>query len=174
MPTVTVVGTSPLPGLGVPLDDVPANVQMIKGSSLGDQHDTRVTDFLERNVTSVNINSEQGNADQQSVTFRGFYASPILGVPQGLSVFQDGVRINETFGDVVNWDLIAPTAISSMQLVPGSNPLYGLNTLGGRWPSIPRVASNTLDSALVRVWARSAESRWTSNTVASRTTGTTS
>ena len=131
LPTVTVVGTSPLPGLGVPLDDVPANVQMIKGSSLGDQHDTRVTDFLERNVTSVNINSEQGNADQQSVTFRGFYASPILGVPQGLSVFQDGVRINETFGDVVNWDLIAPTAISSMQLVPGSNPLYGLNTLGG-------------------------------------------
>lgn len=131
LPTVNVVATSPLPGLGVPLDDVPANVQLINGGSLTDQHQTNIADHLERNVTSVNINSEQGNADQQSVMFRGFYASPILGVPQGLSVFQDGVRVNESFGDVVNWDLIPVTAISNMQLIPGSNPLFGLNTLGG-------------------------------------------
>ncbi len=131
LPIVTVVATTPLPGLGIPLADVPANVQLIRGSALTDQHQTSLTDHLERTVNSVNINSEQGNADQQSVMFRGFYASPILGVPQGLSVFQDGVRVNESFGDVVNWDLIPATAISNMQLIPGSNPLFGLNTLGG-------------------------------------------
>jgi len=55
----------------------------------------------------------------------------LLGAPQGLSVFQDGVRINEAFGDVVNWDLLPQSAISSIQLIPGSNPVFGLNTLGG-------------------------------------------
>jgi len=58
-------------------------------------------------------------------------ASPLLGAPQGLSVFQDGVRINEAFGDVVNWDLVPQSAISSIQLIPGSNPVFGLNTLAG-------------------------------------------
>jgi iron complex outermembrane receptor protein len=46
-------------------------------------------------------------------------------------VFQDGARINEAFGDVVNWDLVPPSAISGIQLIPGSNPVFGLNTLGG-------------------------------------------
>lgn len=48
-----------------------------------------------------------------------------------MSVFVDGVRVNEPFGDVVNWDLIPNFAIGGMQIVPGSNPIYGLNTLGG-------------------------------------------
>ncbi len=30
----------------------------------------------------------------------------MLGTPQGLAVYQNGVRINEVFGDTVNWDLI--------------------------------------------------------------------
>jgi outer membrane receptor protein involved in Fe transport len=63
--------------------------------------------------------------------FRGFTASPLLGTPQGLSIFQDGVRVNEPFGDAVNWDLIPMNAIAGMNLMPGSNPLFGLNTLGG-------------------------------------------
>jgi outer membrane receptor protein involved in Fe transport len=65
------------------------------------------------------------------VSFRGFTASALLGTPQGLSVFQDGVRINEAFADVVNWDLLPKNAVASMQLLPGSNPIFGLNTLGG-------------------------------------------
>ncbi len=65
------------------------------------------------------------------INFRGFAASPLLGTPQGISVFQDGVRVNEPFGDVVNWDLIPSSAIAGMQLIPGSNPVFGLNTLGG-------------------------------------------
>jgi outer membrane receptor protein involved in Fe transport len=63
--------------------------------------------------------------------FRGFTASPLLGTPQGLSIFQDGVRVNEPFGDAVNWDLIPMNAIAGMNLMPGSNPVFGLNTLGG-------------------------------------------
>lgn len=126
-----VVGTTPLPGLGVPLADVPGNVQLYGNRALSTQRPPTLTQFLDQNANSVSATSGQGNLFQQAITFRGFAASPLLGTPQGVSVFQDGVRINEAFGDVVNWDLLPPLAISSIQLIPGSVPAFGLNTLGG-------------------------------------------
>jgi outer membrane receptor protein involved in Fe transport len=79
----------------------------------------------------VFVNEIQGNPFQPDISFRGFTASPLLGTPQGLSVYMDGVRMNQPFGDVVSWDLIPRAAIESLTLMPGSNPLFGLNTLGG-------------------------------------------
>lgn len=128
---VEIIGTTPLPGLGTPLRDVPANVQVFSGRELAKQRQGNLSGFLENNPTSVTVNSAQGNPYQADISFRGFTASPLVGVPQGLSVFQDGVRINEPFGDVVNWDLLPQSAIAGLQLIPGSNPLFGLNTLGG-------------------------------------------
>lgn len=131
LPTVEVIGTTLLPGLGTSVREVPANVQVFTQEDLAKQRQGNIGEYLEQNPTSITINSAQGNPFQPDVSFRGFTASPLLGVPQGLSVFQDGVRINEPFGDVVNWDLIPQSAISSIQLIPGSNPAFGLNTLGG-------------------------------------------
>ena len=131
LPRVDVVGTAPLPGLGTPLRDVPANVQIFDNRLFARTRPPTLTQFLDLHSTSVNAASGQGNAFQQSLDFRGFAASPLLGTPQGMSVFQDGVRVNEAFGDVVNWDLLPRSAISSVQLVPGSVPAFGLNTLGG-------------------------------------------
>jgi outer membrane receptor protein involved in Fe transport len=131
LPTVTVVGTTPLPGLGTPLEDVPANVQILTSRGLSREHHATATDYLTQNAGSVSGNAAQGNPFQPDIAFRGFTASPLLGTPEGLSVFQDGVRVNEPFGDVVNWDLIPQSAISSIQLIPGSNPAFGLNSLGG-------------------------------------------
>ncbi|HMJ49311.1 MAG TPA: TonB-dependent receptor [Burkholderiales bacterium] len=130
-PSVEVIGTTPLPSIGTPIQQVPSNVQAATGAQMEEQHSQDLTQFLEQNLTSVNINSAQGNPFQPDVDFRGFTASPLLGTPQGLSVFQDGVRVNESFGDTVNWDLIPQSAISSINLIPGSNPVFGLNTLGG-------------------------------------------
>ena len=73
----------------------------------------------------------QGNPIQPDLNYRGYTASPLLGTPQGISVYMDGVRLNQPFGDVVSWDLIPRIAISETTLIPGSNPLFGLNTLGG-------------------------------------------
>lgn len=131
LPTVVVVGTTPLPGLGTSIRDVPANVQIYTSKDLARQRQTTVTDYLEQNPTGITSNAAQGNLFQPDISFRGFNASPLLGTPQGVSVFQDGVRVNEPFGDVVNWDLIPQSAIASIQLIPGSNPAFGLNTLGG-------------------------------------------
>ena len=131
LPAVTVIGTTPLPGLGTAPRDVPANVQIFGSRELSRQRPRDLTEFLDRNANSIGVASGQGNSYQQDLNFRGFAASPLLGTPQGISVFQDSVRINEAFGDVVNWDLLPSSAISSVQLIPGSNPVFGLNTLGG-------------------------------------------
>ncbi len=130
-PTIEVIGTTPLPTLGLPKDQVPSNVQGGTSRQIQEQRPLTIADFLNQNIGNLSINEIGTNPFQPDVNFRGFTASPLLGTPQGISVFQDGVRINEPFGDVVNWDLIPESAISSMNLIPGSNPLYGLNTLGG-------------------------------------------
>ena len=80
---------------------------------------------------SVSVSNGVGNPFQNDVNYRGFTASPLLGSAQGLSVYLDGLRLNQPFGDVVSWDLIPKAAIDSLALMPGSNPLFGLNTLGG-------------------------------------------
>ena len=77
------------------------------------------------------VNEIQGNPYQPDLNYRGYTASPLLGTPQGVSVYMDGVRLNQPFGDVVSWDLIPKFAVSEVALMPGSNPLFGLNTLGG-------------------------------------------
>jgi iron complex outermembrane receptor protein len=131
LPALVVVGTTPLVGIGTPLAQVPANVQTVRARDLAVQHRETLTDFFAANLPSVTISDAQGNPYQMNLNYRGFTASPLLGTPEGLSVFVDGVRVNEPFGDVVNWDLIPLDAIAQIQLIPGSNPAYGLNTLGG-------------------------------------------
>jgi hypothetical protein len=85
---------------------------------------------LERSSASVTRNDAQGNPFQPDVQVRGFAASPLLGTPQGIAVYQNGVRINEAFGDTVNWDLIPDIAIRDLDVI-GGNPLFGLNAIGG-------------------------------------------
>lgn len=131
LPRVEVVGATPLPGVGVPKDQIPANVQTLGDRRLRQAQSLNLPDALTTLMPSANVNEVQGNPYQMDVNYRGFTASPLLGTPQGLSVFQDGVRINEPFGDVVNWDLVPRGALASLTLMPGSNPMFGLNTLGG-------------------------------------------
>ena len=108
-----------------------ANVQAPVGDDIEEQHRVALADYLRANLASVFVNEAQSNPLQPDLQYRGFVASPLLGLPQGLAVYQDGMRINEPFGDTVNWALIPDSAIRDVVLVPGSNPLFGLNTLGG-------------------------------------------
>ena len=131
LPAVEVVSRTPLEGVGVPKDRIPANVQTADSADLERSHANTITDVLVRRFGSVHVNDVQNNPFQPDINYRGFTASPLLGTPQGLSVYVDGVRINQPFGDVVSWDLIPRAAISTIVLNPGSDPLFGLNTLGG-------------------------------------------
>ncbi|MES2758665.1 MAG: TonB-dependent receptor [Pseudomonadota bacterium] len=128
---VEVVGVAPQPGLGIDRELLPYPLQGASSQVMGRSQAANLSDFMARNLNGVNVNEISGSPFQNDVTFRGFRASPLLGASQGLSVYLDGVRVNEPFGDVVNWDMLPEVAIDSILLAPGSNPLYGLNTLGG-------------------------------------------
>jgi outer membrane receptor protein involved in Fe transport len=122
--------TTPLPGTGIEADKVPAAVSTVNSNQIEETHSPNITESLEKYVPSVGINEVSGNPFQPNLQFRGFVASPVSGTPQGLAVYQNGIRINEAFGDTVNWDLIPTAAIQSVALI-ANNPAFGLNALGG-------------------------------------------
>jgi outer membrane receptor protein involved in Fe transport len=129
--SIDVVGVAPLPGLGIDRNLLPYAVQTASSRDMRPSAGENLSEFMARTLTGVGINEISGSPFQNDVTFRGFRASPVLGSAQGISVYLDGVRVNEPFGDVVNWDMVPEAAIGSVLLAPGSNPLYGLNSLGG-------------------------------------------
>lgn len=131
MEVLEVVAPTPLRGASVDPDKLPYAIQSVTDEEIRAMHSRDLTDFMQRSLQSVFVNEAQSNPLQPDVQFRGFVGSPLLGLAQGISVYQDGVRINEPFGDTINWAIIPTSAIASLNLVPGSNPLYGLNTLGG-------------------------------------------
>lgn len=131
LPTVTVVATTPLPGAAQAKSAVAAPTQTATAADIDRSHAIELTDFMKRELGGVFVNDSANNPYQPDINYRGFTASPLLGTAQGLSVYLDGMRMNQPFGDVVSWDLIPTSAIASMTLMPGSNPLFGRNTLGG-------------------------------------------
>lgn len=127
--TVEVVGVTPIHGVGLPRHKVPANVQVFTAADIDAALD--VPSLLTDRAASVQASEAQGGTFQPDLLFRGFSGSPLLGASEGLAVYQDGVRVNEAFGDTINWDALPTGAIASINLMPGSNPLFGLNALGG-------------------------------------------
>jgi iron complex outermembrane receptor protein len=130
LPTVQVIAPSPLPGLGIDRDKVPSNAQSLPAPQIITEGPTSFTTQLNQRIGSVNIEENQGNPFQPDVLYRGFEGSPITGTPIGIAVYQNGVRLNEPFGDNINWDLIPSFAINNTSVIP-TNPIYGLNALGG-------------------------------------------
>jgi len=127
---VLVIGSTPLPGAVIDTDKVPGNVQVLSSSDLSREGSPSLTGALNSNLSSINTNDDLNDPFQPDILYRGFEASPVLGTPQGLAVYQNGVRVNEAFGDTVNWDFFPSVAVDQVELV-SSSPLYGLNALGG-------------------------------------------
>jgi outer membrane receptor protein involved in Fe transport len=128
--TVEVVATTPLLGSGVDAAKVPAQTQVLTGADVTREGNADALRALSQNVPGVTLDAAAGNPFQPSLFYHGFQASPLQGNPQGLAVYLNGARFNSPFGDTVNWDLIPDLAIDRMNFV-GSNPVFGLNALGG-------------------------------------------
>ncbi len=126
-----VIVTAPGGESGIDIERYPGNAQFATDQELIESGAINLNEFLGRALGSVHINDAQNNPYQPELFYRGFGSSPLLGFPQGIAIYADGVRRNELFGDIVNWDTIPDSAIANIQLIPGSNPLFGLNTLGG-------------------------------------------
>ena len=129
--SIEIIASTPTWGRSVNKNTIPSNIQTARGDQIENTGSLNLADFLQNNFTSVHINDNQGNPFQVDLNFRGYSASPLLGTPQGISVYVDGVRMNQPFGDIVQWDLIPNSAIQNITLFAGSNPVFGMNTLGG-------------------------------------------
>ena len=127
---IVVIGVTPVPGFKVDRDKIPGNIQTLKSSDLTRNGAASVLGALDQQASSVNFNDTLADPFQPDVLFRGFEASPVLGTPQGVAVYQNGVRINEAFGDTVNWDLIPDIAIDRIDVLSATS-VFGLNALGG-------------------------------------------
>jgi outer membrane receptor protein involved in Fe transport len=128
---IVVIGVTPLPGLDLLASQVPLNTQSAQADDVAEMHGQSLTGLLQQNFQGVSVTSSQGNPWQGNLYFHGYTLSPLQGSPSGMSIYMDGVRQNEPFAETMNWDAIPDFAIRNVTLIPSSNPLYGLNTLGG-------------------------------------------
>ena len=157
LPEIRVIGTTPLPSVrrakptaaaaapsaarALPIvisiepgtiarDKIPSAIQTLSAPDFDHTISPDLLDAMVRGLPGAALSDQTGNQFQRDFDYRGFIASPVIGTPQGIAVYQNGVRINEVFGDIVNWDFLAENAVSELTLVP-SNPVYGLNAIGG-------------------------------------------
>ena len=128
---VEVIGVGPTPGSTLSRDRIPATVAVVTAAEIEDRHAASLPEALNEQLGSVTLEGATTNLFQPTLRFRGFTASPLLGLPQGVAVYQNGARINEPFGDTVQFDLIPQFAVNRLQLSAGAEPTYGLNALGG-------------------------------------------
>ncbi len=129
-PLSTEIRISPVGGSEIPLSKVSGSVSRVSVQDIQRTGAVEVQNLLQTSVPGIIVTDLQGNGFQTDVQYRGFSSSPVNGVPQGLAVYQNGVRINEAFGDIVNWDFIPSNAINDITVVAG-NPVFGLNAIGG-------------------------------------------
>jgi iron complex outermembrane receptor protein len=111
-------------------DKVPSNTEVLTSREFSHDYSAGFLDAVNRALPGVSLGDHTGNPFQKDLDYRGFVASPVQGTPQGIAVYQNGVRINESWGDVVNWDFIPEKAIDRLTLFP-NNPVFGLNAIGG-------------------------------------------
>lgn len=72
-----------------------------------------------------------GSPWKSTLQLRGFTLSPVVGMPQGVSVFVDGVPVNEADAAQVNLELLPLDHVAEIEVLPGTASLLGPNSLGG-------------------------------------------
>ena len=130
LPDVNVVGSTPLLGSGIDRDEIPAATNVLGQKDIDRTGIPSLTQAILDNIPGATVNDVESNPFQPDILFRGFTASPVAGTSEGLAVYVNGMRFNNAFGDTVNWDLIPSVAIGTVN-VEASNPVFGLNALGG-------------------------------------------
>src|SRR3989442_8222273 len=88
-----------------------------------------LADALEQ-LPGVTTADELGAPGELDVTLRGFHVSPTIGLPQGVTVYLDGVRVNEPDAHEVNFDLLPLEDVDHVDVTYGPSVLLGRNSLG--------------------------------------------
>ena len=123
-PDVNVISVTPVQGSGISLDRVPSNVQNFGEESLSEKKNFSVVETLNRKAPGIHISNLNSSPMQNDINFRGYVAGPLLGSAQAMAIYQNGMRVNESFGEVVQWDLVPDFAINNMQIFTGGDPIF--------------------------------------------------
>jgi hypothetical protein len=79
LPTVEVVGATPLLGSGVDRDKVPAETQVLTDRDISRNGYPQMLPALEENVPGIALDNAAGNPFQPNLLYHGFLASPLQG-----------------------------------------------------------------------------------------------
>jgi outer membrane receptor protein involved in Fe transport len=130
LPPIEVV-TSIRPAAGPTVGSgVPARVTTL-GAREVDAYEPRVLSDAVNQVAGFSTYNDVGSPYKLNISTRGFYSSPVVGLPQGVAVFLDGVRMNEPEASQVNFDLLPMDDINRIEILSGNGSLLGRNALGG-------------------------------------------
>ena len=130
-PDVNIISVTPVQGSGLNIDRVPGKVQSINREVIGKKKNFSVTETLNREASGISLFNLNSSPMQNDINFRGYVSGPLLGTAQSIAVYQNGMRVNESFGEVVQWDLVPDFAINNMQIFSGGDPIFGQNAIGG-------------------------------------------
>lgn len=130
LPEILVTAPSRLPDIPLSPAEIPASVQVITGEEIARSEALTLQDVMKQ-LPGVHLNDQQGNSYQFDMSFRGFTGSPVTGIPQGISVFVDGVRVNEPAVEEINFDLLPLDQVERIELIRGPSAIFGRNTLAG-------------------------------------------
>ena len=123
------VSVVPSTGIGVG-SGVPARAQVVDRNKLAPAGARSLPVALGR-TAGLSTHDDLGSPWKLTLNARGFSASPVVGLAQGISVFLDGVRVNEPEASQVNFDLLPMEHVARVEVLPGSSAMLGRNSLGG-------------------------------------------
>ena len=130
LPPIEVVG-SIRPAAGPTIGSgVPARVTTLSADQV-DAYEPRILSDAIKSVAGFSAYDDLGSPYKLNISSRGFYSSPVVGLPQGIAVFLDGVRMNEPEASQVNFDLLPMDHIDRIEVLSGNGSLLGRNALGG-------------------------------------------
>ena len=125
---VVVTGTR-LPSVHEVVRGLTGRTATLTSSDLDERGVRSLADALDE-LPGVTTSDELGAPAQLDVTLRGFQVSPTIGLPQGVTVYVDGVRMNEPDANEVNFDLLPLEDVERVEVVYGPSVLLGRNSLG--------------------------------------------
>ena len=130
-PDVNIISVTPVQGSGLSIDRVPGKIQSISRDQINKKKNLSIAETLNRESTGISLFNLNSSPMQNDINFRGYVGGPLLGTAQSIAVYQNGMRVNESFGEVVQWDLVPDFAVNNMQIFTGGDPIFGQNALGG-------------------------------------------
>ena len=114
--------------LDLPLDlrRYPGQVRIIGEEEIETSEGKTVPEVI-KDEPGITLYTNTGNPFEPTLDMRGFSGEPVTTT----TVILDGVRVNNPDFNFVDWDLIPVKDLQGIAVIPGTQSIFGKNTLAG-------------------------------------------